>query len=296
MHRILPSLRALCWMALHVAVLVVVLPALAWSAAAAPPAPMLAGSGMPGGDIRDYWASEKLDGVRGRWNGRTLQTRSGNRIDAPAWFVAGWPGQPMDGELWIGRGRFDETSAVVRRGRDADADWRRVRFMVFDLPTHPGSFGQRVPAMRALLRDAGIAWLQPVEQRRVADRAALDLQLKAVVAAGGEGLMLHHDAAFYRSGRSDQLVKLKPHDDAEAVVVAHLPGNGKYTGMLGALLVELPDGRRLRLGSGLSDAQRRDPPGLGARVTYRYSGLTSTGLPRFARFLRVRDDEPLVHR
>ena len=258
------------------------------------PAPMLAASGAPPGDLRQYWVSEKLDGVRGRWDGRTLSTRNGHRIDAPAWFTAGWPDTPMDGELWLGRGRFDETSAVVRRGRDDAAGWAAMRFMVFDLPAHRGPFGERVQAITTLLDATQVAWLVPVEQQRGIDRAWLDARLQAVLAAGGEGLMLHHDQATYRAGRSDRLLKLKQHEDAEAVVVAHLPGNGKYTGMLGALLVELPDGRRLRLGSGLSDAQRRAPPALGARVTYRYSGLTSTGLPRFARFLRVRDDEPAL--
>ena len=58
--------------------------------------------------------------------------------------------------------------------------------------------------------------------------------------------------------------------------------------MTGALEVESADGRRFRLGSGLSEADRAEPPPIGSWVTYRYNGLTSTGLPRFARFLRVR--------
>ena len=100
--------------------------------------------------------------------------------------------------------------------------------------------------------------------------------------------MLHHRGSIYRNGRSEWLLKYKRHDDAEARVVAHLPGKGKYEGMTGSLLVERPDGVRFRLGSGLSDVQRADPPPIGAWVTYRYDGLTSKGVPRFARFLRVR--------
>src|SRR5690606_554850 len=137
-----------------------------------------------------------------------------------------------------------------------------------------------------------IAWLQPVPQFRVTDAAALQARLQAVVAAGGEGLMLHHRDARYRAGRSDGLRKLKPHADAEARVVAHLPGRGKYAGMTGALLVERADGVRFRLGSGLDDAQRAAPPPIGSLVTYRYSGHTRNGLPRFARFLRVRHEAP----
>ena len=117
-------------------------------------------------------------------------------------------------------------------------------------------------------------------------------ELARVVAAGGEGLMLHRRDAHYRPGRSDHLLKYKTHQDAEAQVVAHLPGKGKYEGMMGAVQVRTPEGRSFRLGSGFTDAQRAAPPPLGAWVTYRYSGLTSTGLPRFARFVRVREDLP----
>jgi DNA ligase-1 len=242
--------------------------------------------------IGEYWVSEKLDGVRGRWDGRRLWTRGGLPVDAPAWFTAGWPDIPMDGELWLGRGRFEEASSLVRNPPHDDAAWRGMRFLVFDLPGHGGAFAQRVARMRALPGTDGPAWLRPVAQSQVADRAQLQARLQAVLDAGGEGLMLHHGDARYLPGRSDGLLKLKPHDDAEARVIAHLPGRGKYAGVVGALLVERGDGARFRLGSGLSDAERAAPPALGSLVTYRYNGLTVNGLPRFPRYLRVREPPP----
>ena len=251
---------------------------------------MLATDYKSGAEVSDYWISEKLDGVRGRWDGRRLHTRGGQPITPPAWFTAGWPKVAMDGELWIGRGRFDEVSGLVRAGKADGSAWRRVRFMVFDLPDHPGNFDARVMRMRTLLGTARVSWLQPVVQYRVANAAELDARLKQVVANGGEGLMLHHRNARYRVGRSDDLLKYKPYEDAEARVVAHTPGKGKYTGMLGALVVQQVDGRQFRLGSGFTDAQRSAPPPIGSLVTYRYNGLTSKGLPRFARFLRIRHE------
>ena len=249
---------------------------------------MLASSHRDGIALREYWVSEKLDGVRGRWDGEHLWTRGGHRINAPAWFTHGWPAVQMDGELWIGRGQFERASAMVRTARSEDADWRDMRFMVFDLPAHPGAFEARLVALRRAVQVAGIAWLRAVPQVRVADARALEQRLDEVEARGGEGLMLHHRDSIYRNGRSEWLLKYKRHDDAEARVVAHLPGKGKYEGMTGSLLVERADGVRFRLGSGLSDAQRAEPPPLGAWVTYRHDGFTSKGLPRFARFLRVR--------
>jgi DNA ligase-1 len=128
-------------------------------------------------------------------------------------------------------------------------------------------------------------------QWRVADRAELQRTLDRTVAAGGEGLMLRLASAVHGGGRSDALLKLKPHLDAEALVVGHRPGAGKYRELVGALEVESPQGRRFLIGSGLSDAARLDPPPIGSSVTYRYRELTSTGLPRFATYLRRHDED-----
>lgn len=253
--------------------------------------PMLATVYQGEAQISEYWVSEKLDGVRGHWDGQALWTRGGYRIRAPAWFLEGWPTTAMDGELWIARGRFDEVSGIVRSTTPADDAWRNVRFMVFDLPAHGGTFDERVAAMAALDK-LDIAWLGPITQFKVAGADELDQRLDAVVVSGGEGLMLHHQDALYRAGRSQDLLKYKPYEDAEAWVVGYTEGSGKYAGKVGALIVKRDDGRRFRLGSGLSDADRQAPPPIGSWVTYRYNGLTSTGLPRFARYLRIRAEAP----
>lgn len=240
-------------------------------------------------DPSAYWVSEKLDGVRAMWDGQQLRFRSGRAIAVPAWFTQGFPAQALDGELWLGRGQFERLSGIVRKAVPDDAEWREVRYMLFELPDAPGDFSARVAAMQALVKAAAVPQLRAIEQDRVADAQALKVRFHKVVADGGEGLMLHRADALYRTGRSDDLLKLKPWEDAEGVVLEHLPGAGKYAGLLGALLVQLPDGRHLRIGSGFSDAQRVAPPPPGATITYRYRGLTASGLPRFATFLRVRE-------
>ncbi|MDP3226488.1 MAG: DNA ligase [Acidovorax sp.] len=260
--------------------------------AADPPALLLANVYRPGMPLADYWVSEKYDGVRGYWDGRTLRTRGGETVVAPAWFTAGWPDTPMDGELWAGRGRFTHAQSTTRQQQAEDAAWRAMRFMVFDLPQHGGSFDERLAALNALVRRLDQSWVQAVPQKRVANDAALQALLQRTVRAGGEGLMLHRGSSLYRSGRSDDLVKVKTHEDTEARVVAHLPGKGKHEGRLGALLVEMPSGQRFKLGAGFSDAERADPPPVGSWVTYRYRGTHDGGLPRFASFVRARPDMP----
>lgn len=240
-------------------------------------------------DVTRYWVSEKLDGARAVWDGRSLRFRSGRAVHAPAWFIAGLPPEPLDGELWIARGRFDALSGIVRRQVPRDADWRQIRYMVFEQPDGAGTFTERIERLRGVVARADVPWLQLVEQFRVADRQALQARLAEVVAGGGEGLMLHRDDAPYLTGRSDALLKLKPLFDAEARVVGHLPGKGRLSGMLGALQVETPAGLRFELGTGLSDAERRNPPPLGALVTYQYRALTPDGVPRFASYLRRRE-------
>lgn len=242
--------------------------------------------------VADLLVSEKLDGVRARWDGQALWTRGGQRIRVPAGFTRGWPAEALDGELWAGRGRFDAVSALVRRADPHDPGWSAVRLWVFDLPGHPGTFEERLAALDALLARHPSPRLARIPQFRLPDARALQARLDAVVAAGGEGLVAHHRHNRYAAGRSPLLFKLKPAADAEAVVIAHLPGKGRYAGLLGALQVRDGQGRVFRLGSGLSDALRRDPPPVGSRVTYRYTERTAAGLPRFPRFLRVRADEP----
>lgn len=101
--------------------------------------------------------------------------------------------------------------------------------------------------------------------------------------------MLHLADAAYETGRSHALLKVTPWLDAEARVVAHLPGKGKLAGKLGALRVAMPDGRQFSLGSGFTDSQRSNPPAIGTLVTYRYRELTRKGIPRFPHFLRIRE-------
>lgn len=260
------------------------------SLAAEPPAILLAEVYRDQVDVSRYLVSEKLDGVRAIWDGARLRFRSGKEINAPRWFLDGLPKRPLDGELWIARGSFERLSGIVRRDVPDDAEWRQVRYMIFELPGAPGTFSERAEAMRQIARETNVPWLREIEQFSVVDRNSLQKRLKEVVRAGGEGLMLHRADALYETGRSETLLKVKPWDDAEAVVVGHLSGKGKYVGLTGALRVRTPEGVEFALGSGLSDAQRRDPPPIGATVTYRYRDLTNSGLPRFASFLRVRQE------
>lgn len=269
------------------------------SGAAPAPAPatqavLLANVLRPDIDVTQYLVSEKYDGVRAIWDGKTLRFRSGRDVVAPAWFIQQLPKQALDGELWIARRKFDEVSGIVRKSVPVDEQWRQVQYLIFELPqpegAAPTSFAERVAQMKSLVAQSGFSALKAVEQYRVKDRAELKRRLDVVVKGGGEGLMLHLADAPYVTGRSDVLLKLKPLLDTEAKVIEHIPGKGKHAGKMGALLLETKDGVRFKLGTGFSDAVRANPPAIGALVTYAYREITPLGKPRFASFVRVRDD------
>lgn len=241
-------------------------------------------------DVTQYLASEKLDGVRAIWDGQTLRFRSGREIHAPRWFINGLPPRALDGELWMGRGSFDRLSGIVRREVPDDGEWRQVRYMIFELPGAVGTFRERAEEITRTVRRADVPWLHGIVQFQVVHRSILQKRFEEVVKAGGEGLMLHRADAVYATGRSDVLLKMKPWDDAEAVVIAQLPGKGKHSGTMGALRVRTADGREFSLGTGFTDQQRKTPPPIGKTVTYRYRDFTLSGLPRFASFLRVQEE------
>lgn len=261
-------------------------------AAAEPPDLTLANVYQKGMPLDGYWVSEKLDGVRAYWTGERFLSRGGHEYRAPGWFTKGFPAHPLDGELWMGRGRFAELSGAVRQVVPDDDDWRRIRFMVFDLPDPEATFDQRLSRLSVLIERVGSPYLELVDQQRASTHENLMVRLEEMVDGGAEGLMLRLGISGYQSGHSNDLLKVKQYQDAEAVVVHHLPGKGKYEGVMGSLLVELENGRQFRIGSGFSDSERISPPKSGTTITFKYYGLTATGLPRFASFLRIRNDEP----
>lgn len=241
-------------------------------------------------DPTQYLVSEKYDGVRAIWDGKVLRFRSGRTVNAPDWFIAKLPPQKLDGELWLGREKFEQLSGIVRKTEPVDDEWRQLKYMIFELPDAPGTFAERAQRIREIVESAQWPQLVAVAQTRVTDRATLQRQFDEIVRHGAEGLMLHRADALYVTGRSDVLLKLKPLLDTEATVVQHLPGKGKYVGMMGALRVETPDKKRFVIGTGFSNAVRRNPPAVGTMITYTYRGFTNSGLPRFASYLRVRED------
>jgi DNA ligase-1 len=241
-------------------------------------------------EVQDYLVSEKLDGVRARWDGKNLISRGGKVFTAPAWFIANFPKVTLDGELWSQRRDFEKISSVVR-SKNKQEEWKNLKFWIFDLPLEAAPFSERVVKMQNFVKKAASPYLKMIPQNSYSDNFALMRDFEKVIAGGGEGLMLHKKDAFYKKGRSNDLLKLKQYLDAEATVLAYKEGKGKFQGMVGSLKVVSDSGVVFFIGSGLTNELRKNPPPIGSKVTFRYQSFTKNGVPRFPVFLRIRKAE-----
>lgn len=248
-----------------------------------------------GQDVRRWWWSDKLDGVRAEWNGHSFWTRAGKPIAAPEWFVAQMPALPMDGELFLGPGRFQETVSVVRKADGRDPRWRQIRFHAFDAPTVYGGFEARDLALGQEARKSPV--VVHVKQERVKPSDTVPKLLAAAERRGQEGIMLRKPESFYERKRSNTLLKVKSFHSAEARITGYTKGTGKHTGRLGAYTVEATGtggvrrGVRFKIGTGISDAERDRPYPKGTVVTFTYQELTNSGTPRFPAMVGARDYE-----
>lgn len=239
--------------------------------------------------IEGWVMSEKLDGVRGFWDGKQLLSRQGLPLTPPDYFIKNFPPFAIDGELFSERGKFEEISATVRSA--SPKGWYKLKLHVFDVPNAEGDLFARLSVLARYLQENPTPYIQIIEQIPVKDKTHLHAFFTQIQQLGGEGVVVRNPNSPYIHGRSAQILKLKAVDDEECVVVAHHKGRGKYADKLGAITCENQRGK-FRIGSGFKDKDRENPPPIGSTVTYKYRGLTNSGKPRFATYWRIRDEQP----
>ena len=259
--------------------------------------------------LRDYHMSEKLDGLRAAWDGERFWSRGNHAFPAPDAFKAFMPSAleisktgTLDGELYLGRGRFQETSSVVRGAGNDWIDWG-VRYMVFDSMS-TWTFYTRLHLLYDLERSKHLytrdtyRHFQVVSQWDFAtgnwdwDHETLMKHVSNIVALGGEGVMLHKSNSIYRAGRSRDIRKMKLPDYGWARVLKPFDGKGKFTGMIGGYHVtgHRPDSIKkieFKIGSGLTDWQRQNEIGTAGLVPFRYWGVYKSGIPRQPVFIDI---------
>ncbi|CAG8437533.1 7141_t:CDS:10 [Diversispora eburnea] len=243
-------------------------------------------------DPTGWWISEKLDGVRAFWCGKKGKffSRLGNVYEAPDWFTKDLPRDvDLDGELFGGRGKFQSTVSIVKAGKE---EWKSITYEIFDVPSYAETpFEDRMSYLKDLFKEKKTTYARIVEQRRCKSEKDIFNELKHVESLGAEGLMLRKPKSKYVCGRSNTLLKVKSFFDGEALVEGYEPGKGKYKGMTGALKCAMACGTKFKVGSGMTDYNRSNPPKIGSIIVYKCQELSDSGNPRFPIFVGVSADK-----
>jgi len=237
-------------------------------------------------NITGWVMSEKLDGIRGYWDGKTLRSKHNNLIHAPKWFTKNFPPFALDGELWTKRGDFENIQSIVLDQIPSDK-WQYITYNVFEVPNAKGDFLTRLSKVDAYHDNH----LKVIKQISCKDKEHLMRYLKEIEAKGGEGIIIKNPRLDYFIGRSSEILKVKSFRDMEGTVIDIKLGKGKYHDKMGSLKIKLDNGIVFNLGGGFSDAQRKSPPLIGDIVTFKYYGFTKNKKPKFASFMRVRKPE-----
>ena len=232
-------------------------------------------------NISSWYMSEKLDGVRAYWDGKNLISRNGIVFQVPKFFTKDFPKIKLDGEIWSKRNDFSHISSIVNT-KLSNNGWKDLTYNVFEVPNVTGSLTER------LLKVKESKYIRVVKQIRVENKKHLYKFLKSIEHKGGEGVVVRDGTLSYYTGRNNNALKVKSYIDEECEVVGYNKGSGKYKNMLGSLICKMDNAKRVKIGTGFSDKQRKNPPEIGAIITFKYYGLTSKGNPRFPVFLRIK--------
>jgi len=232
-------------------------------------------------DPKGWLISEKFNGRRAEFDGKLLRSSSGQVISAPESFLKTLPPLPLDGELWLGRGQgnLQEIGSIVSRSKP-DERWDKVFFVVFDLPDPAaGPFSERLRILQGVFAARQAPRVALVPYIECKSRTHFNEVFEQVVAMEGEGVMLRRPDSRYVRRRVPTLLKHKKFFDAEATVIGHQPGENGCAGMLGALICRLDNGIEFEIGTGFDVEERRNPPPIGCRVTFRYQEKSRDGRP-----------------
>lgn len=151
--------------------------------------------------------TEKLDGVRGYWDGTNLISRYGNKIKCPSWFVKEIPnGITLDGELWLGQGTtFEDLQPILK---SKNGDWSQVGYCVFDVPSSLTTYEERMEIMENLkpLLPPHIHIVKNIECKGTHH---LYEYLDSILKTHGEGVMIRKPHSYYEKGLTSCLLKVK---------------------------------------------------------------------------------------
>lgn len=265
-----------------------------------------------------WYCSEKYDGIRALWTGKELITRSWRPFTyVPDWFIVQLPiGTPLDGELYIPDVPFSYFSslAITKETDVVNDKWKKIKFMVFDMPVVNTQFEKRLLHLQKLknsekklgkqIHIINFTKINNIQE----DFFVVNTLFKNITQKGGEGIMLIRSESLYEPKRTKNSLKYKKEHTGEATVIELCEGLGKYYKKLGKIKCKLPNGKTFYCGTGFSDAERNmyhfdktqcehieddtdtiKIPRIGDTITYSCMEIIQkTGIPRMSVYKGVR--------
>eukprot|EP00026_Physarum_polycephalum_P002684 Phypoly_transcript_02692.p1 GENE.Phypoly_transcript_02692~~Phypoly_transcript_02692.p1 ORF type:complete len:862 (+),score=102.64 Phypoly_transcript_02692:87-2672(+) len=246
---------------------------------------MLASFFKPGTDPTGWFLFEKYDGIRGLWDPgpKRFFSRQGKILKVRNDFEESMPDLLLDGEIWFGRGQFNETCKISSRSLISKVNWNAFKYMVFDCPVREGTYEERYSFLQTRIpTNHQFVFLAP--KITCTGRDHLQEFTKNILAEGGEGVILRNPKSAYEHGRSKNILKFKTFRDLEARVIS----SSKREDGVTVYSCELPNGLKFECAaSGMCDKSLLKPLVI---VSCKYNGLYPSGRPREPLIFRPRLD------
>ena len=259
--------------------------------------------------------NEKMTGV--------FISRNNKRFNAPECFLDCMPpynllkDKILDGELWAGRDNF-QLMGTVRKKKPVPEEWSNIQYQVYDITNINEPFVKRLKSLQKIveftqkshnikMKSNKLLMNCPLvfaKQTKITSEKMMKEYYNDIIQNEGEGIMMKHPNSLYENSRSSYMLKYKPAFDREAIIIDYKLGEGKYKGLLGSFIckplinhdtymsIDEEEDHIFTL-SGMDDEirnnfQQTHPEG--TIINYECSGFTDRGVPRFGRYVRIRND------
>ena len=190
-------------------------------------------------NVSGWVMSEKLDGIRGYWDGQNLYTKNQKLLHPPQEFLVNFPPFALDGELYFQRGNFEFVQNTVL-DETASAGWQKIGYYIFEVPRDDGlDFLQRLQIAKNWFDTHPNPQVHIIAQEVCLNNAHLEQTLQKMVALGAEGLIVKNPALAYHTGRTSGMLKVKTYMDMEGIVVGR---NVNQKGEFKSLRLKLSNG------------------------------------------------------
>ncbi|MBI3873514.1 MAG: hypothetical protein HY307_00580 [Arcobacter sp.] len=140
-------------------------------------------------NITSWLMSEKLDGIRGYWDGKEFYSKNGNKLNVPDWFIKDFPPFPLDGELWSKRNDFEFIQSTVLDTHSSN-EWKKITYNIFEVPNAKGDFSTRLQKAKEWFLEHQNPHVNIIKQIVCKDEYHLQGFLDEIIALKGEGVVI----------------------------------------------------------------------------------------------------------